>query len=266
MTENPSVVAGQVTPPEGGDRLWFGPLGVGAEGTDPGLVTSQTSDTSNQQILIDTASTRLRRMRSAVLTAARLHCQEVPRWRVAMLTPTYAKVGGWSARHISDLLKSIRNWMARRGHDLRYTWVMELQERGAPHYHILIWLPRGLSLPKPDKQGWWRHGSTKIEWARNAVGYIAKYASKVASKAGGKIPRGARIHGAGGHTGAALREFRWWKLPRWLRETVSADDCCSRFVGGGWLSRLTGELFESPWRVFFSRGSVYMVPKASLVA
>lgn len=159
---------------------------------------------------------------------------------------------------MSELLKRIRHWLARRGHRVRYAWVMELTQRGRPHYHLLLWLPRGLTLPKPDKQGWWPYGMTRIEWVKRAVGYAAKYASK---GGGGAIPRGARLFGCGGHTEAALLEFRWWKLPVWLRSQVGAEDRCRPSQGGGWVSRLTGELFASPWRVLFSRGKVYLVPR-----
>ena len=80
-----------------------------------------------------------------------------------MLTLTYREVGAWHPRHISELLQRVRVWLRRRGERLRYVWVGELQQRGALHYHVLCWLPRGLTLPKPDKQGWWTHGSTRIE-------------------------------------------------------------------------------------------------------
>jgi len=142
-----------------------------------------------------------------------------------------------------------------------YVWVAELQKRGAMHYHLLIWLPKGLSLPKPDKQGWWPHGMTKIEWARNAVGYMAKYASKGDSS--NKFPRGARIHGCGGLTGVQLQEARYWKRPTWVREKTVIGDQVKRHHGGGWLDHDTGEILESPWEVFFRGGGVWIRPKQS---
>jgi Protein of unknown function (DUF3296). len=42
--------------------------------------------------------------------------------------------------------------MERRGHKLPYVWVAELQKRGALHYHVLLWLPRGLTLPNPTSK------------------------------------------------------------------------------------------------------------------
>jgi hypothetical protein len=105
---------------------------------------------------------------------------------------------------------------------------------------------------------------TKIEWARNAIGYIAKYASKADSLA---LPaKGARMHGSGGITGDALLEQRWWKLPAWLRKVVSISDAVKRAPtgsGGGFRHPETGEVYESPWEVLFVRGDVFIREKIS---
>jgi hypothetical protein len=106
---------------------------------------------------------------------------------------------------------------------------------------------------------------TKIEWARNAIGYIAKYASKGDSLA---LPaKGARMHGNGGLTGTALLEQRWWKLPGWLRETARVDDELRRApvgTGGGYVHPGTGEVFRSPWVVFFKGGWVFIVKRQTV--
>ena len=118
---------------------------------------------------------------------------------------------GSSLVTFSELLKRIRHWLQRRSVRFCYVWVAELQQRGALHYHILVWLPFGLTLPKPDKQGWWPHGSTRIEWARHPIGYLVKYASKFDIKCG--LPKGARLHGAGGFDQAAQQIRRWFNCP-----------------------------------------------------
>jgi hypothetical protein len=173
-----------------------------------------------------------------------------------MVTLTYRDVSGWSPRHVSEFLQRVRVWLKRRGHTFRYVWVAELQQRGAVHYHVLVWLPRGLTLPKPDKQGWWTHGSTNICWARKPVGYLCKYASKLESKAGEDFPPGARLHGRGG-----LDELRavsaWWSLPGWARELFGVADQVRRAVGGGLVSRRTGAFFPSPFRVWREAGSYW---------
>lgn len=171
-----------------------------------------------------------------------------------MLTATYRDGNDWQGGHIAALLDHVRKWLGRRGHRMSYVWVAELQKRGAIHYHALIWLPKGLSLPKPDKQGWWPHGSTRIEWARNSVGYLAKYASKAG---GGKFPTGSRIHGNGGLRGDQLREQRYWRRPAWLRERTAIEDHVIR-CRGGWHDTETGEFYRSPWRVIFSHGLIYL--------
>jgi len=183
-----------------------------------------------------------------------------------MLTLTYRPDVDWEAGQISTVVRHIRQWLARKGHEMRFVWVQEFTKKGRPHYHLLLWLPLGLTIPKPDKQRWWPWGMTKIEWARNAVGYIAKYASKADSL---HLPaKGARMHGNGGLTGAALIEQRWWKLPGWLRDRVEPSDRVKRRptgTGGGFFHPDTGEVYESPWEVFFKGGSVYIVRKGECV-
>jgi hypothetical protein len=130
---------------------------------------------------------------------------------------------------------------------------------------MLIWLPLGIALPKPDKRGWWPWGMTKVEWARNAVGYIAKYASKADGLF--KPAKGARMHGNGGLDGEALIEQRWWKLPGWLRHQVKPSDGVRRAVagtGGGFVDPETGEVFRSPWVVFFKNGAVYIERRSAV--
>ncbi len=199
-------------------------------------------------------------MKRSVLTAARMHEFELRhrRHKPAMLTLTYRKVGEWNPKHISELLQRIRVWVRRRGHGLRYVWVAELQQRGALHYHLLLWLPRGLTLPKPDKQGWWTHGSTRIEWARKPAGYLAKYASKLDSKAGIGFPRGARLHGRGGLDDFGAAVAQWFNLPQWAREICDLAGRAVRVKGVGLVERDSGVCLPSPWRVSRSpSGTMY---------
>jgi hypothetical protein len=189
-------------------------------------------------------------MRSGVLTSARLMVEELQRggsrYRAAFLGVTYRPGVVASPLHITGLQKNMREWLARRGHVLRDVWVAELQERGAVHYHLMVFLPRGLTLPKPDKQGWWPHGSTRIEWAKKPVGYLAKYASK-----GGDLhdlPAGTRLWGYAGLRGTARDELRWWLAPSWLRELVECGDVLRR-VGRWWENRTLGIRYRSPYEI-----------------
>ncbi|MBL8642974.1 MAG: hypothetical protein JNK21_03495 [Rhodospirillaceae bacterium] len=149
---------------------------------------------------------------------------------------------------MSDLLASLRKFAQRAGFPARYVWVLELTKRNRPHYHVLVWLPKGRTLPKPDKRGWWPHGMTRIEWARNAIGYVAKYASKLDAVQAQHIPRGARMCGLGGASRAARVEVRWWKLPLWVREFWPTI-CDTVKTLGGYARRDTGEWLRSPWKV-----------------
>ena len=211
---------------------------------------------------------RLKRMRKSVLTSARLHEDgtkaKKSRFRSIMITLTYKPGESWQSDHMSTFIRHCRQYCKRRGFKFRYVWVAEIQEKRvirygcsmaeAIHYHILIWLPRGVTFPKPDKQGWWPHGMTRIEWVRkNAVGYIAKYASK-----GGTMdfPKGCRICGSGGLNEDARSERAWWMLPRWAREYWRIEDKPRRCVGGGFMSLITGEWKPSPWLVDIVEGCV----------
>jgi hypothetical protein len=177
-----------------------------------------------------------------------------------MLTLTYRPDVNWEPGQISALVRHIRQYLGRKGIPMRQVWVQEFTKKGRPHYHLLLWLPLGITLPKPDKRGWWPCGMTKIEWARNAVGYIAKYASKADSLA---LPaKGARMHGSGGLTGEALLEQRWWKLPSWIRADYKVPaEVIRRAVagtGGGYVIQSTGEVLRSPYIVFFKHGWVFI--------
>lgn len=234
--------------------------GAEAEGRSAGLVPSTTSGTGQRvEFEIDRMKTRAARMRKSIITGARLHVQEATqggfRGRWAMLTLTYREGCDSLPRHISGLLQCIRVYLrraglTRRGSGLRYVWAFELTKRLRPHYHLLIWLPRGVTLPKPDKRGWWQHGLTRIEWARNAVGYLAKYASKFSADVAAAMPKGFRTHGVGGLRDEGKRELRWWKSPLDAREALGlfAD---IRKTLGGYADKVTGLVWPSPWHVVF---------------
>jgi len=234
-----------------------------------GLVPSSTSDTRLCRVSVELDRHRIRamRLRKSIITGARLHDEEARKGSVRgawyMLTATYREGSDASPRDVSELVKRIRGYFDRvnrrkgRGRSrLRYLWVGELTKRLRPHYHLLIWIPRGYYLGKPDARGWWPHGMTKIEKARNAVGYLAKYASKFCGAMAEAFPKGFRTHGVGGLNEESRRELRWWKAPKEAREVLGplAD---IRKVLGGYVDKLTGEFWPSPWRVSFVRGRVF---------
>ena len=169
-----------------------------------------------------------------------------------MITFTYRDGTSWSREDMAKFWHRVRQWFRRQRVDLRYTWTMELTKRGRPHYHALVWVPRHLMLPTPDRRGWWDHGMTRTEKARNAVGYLAKYASKafgVCDPDGNEylFPKHARISGGSQPRGAELAEWRYWTAPLWARSQVQPNTALKR-CSGGYLVEATGEILLSPWR------------------
>lgn len=188
------------------------------------------------------AERRLRRMRRGVITGGELHREERgASCRAVMITLTYRPDINWRSEHISQCLAHWRDEL--RGRKLRYVWVMELTKAGRPHYHVVVWLPIGLRLEKPDRSGAWPHGMTRIEVARNAVGYLVKYATKGTD--GVNLPRGARMFGVGGLSADSRVKRAWAMLPRYQRVRCEPGDRVARLRGGGWIARETGEYWPA---------------------
>lgn len=231
-----------------------------------GLVLSQTTGTPTPQTLtLDPIRTRINRMRKGVRTAAEIHEAAHPTdphegtHYPVMITCTYVNGDDWRPEHIKEFLRHPRQYLQRRGHDMPYVWVAEMQKRGVIHYHVLLWIPNGVMLPKPDKQGWWPHGSTRIEKARSAVGYLVKYASKGAE--GHRLPDGARMFGCGGLTREARSSRAYKMAPAWVREMFEESDEPRRAEGGGWVSRISGDWLPSPWEVRFIGGNIQLTAR-----
>lgn len=247
----------------------------------PGLVSLSTSQTTKRGNGPDSApavtslpivalqftpqEARLKRMKEGIQAGVRLAEAnlERPGFRAPvawMLTLTYADPEAWEPRHVSGCIDRLRKWAARQGHDCGGAWCAEMQDkrfrvRGelAIHYHVILWLPRGVTPPKPDAQGWWSWGMTKRERVTaSAVGYICKYTSK-GSEA--PLPKGARIYGVYG-LGNERPRYTWLRRPLWLRERSEFGESIRRRRGGGWINPETGEVYESPWHVSYANGIV----------
>jgi hypothetical protein len=234
-----------------------------------GLVSNATSDTKSHEgqenrpvrgmLRINRDAQRIKRMRTSVSHAARLlhfdaHSERhAGLWNKKFITLTYREADAWEPGHFSAFRKAMREWCVRRRVRLRFVWVSELQERGAIHYHVVVWLPKGKYLPHVDAQGWWPHGSTNIKTAESPIGYITKYASKTTAEQAAKYPKGARMCGHGGLEPEGRRHVRYWQSPIWVREALSgrAD---IRKVLGGYMDKITGEFLPSPWKVFVGPG------------
>lgn len=240
--------------------------GLGVSYT-PGLVSYSTSGAaisdkgSSDVFVINPKESRIKSMKKGVHNGARLHEQELKasgkKYQGVFVTLTYAPGVNWEPRHISDCLKGMRGWCDRQGVKFRYVWVAEIQEKrklkfgeGAGHcvhYHIMIWLPKSLQLPKPDKRGWWPHGMTKTERAIYPVPYLIKYSSKGTQF---DFPPGCRLHGCGGLSLVSRLERAWWSLPACIRGMFPDKfDKVRRSKGGGWVVHSTGEWFPALFRI-----------------
>lgn len=237
----------------------------------PGLVLSKTSDTRENSSCFsitsdDAALTRLRRSARHVLTSARLMQESLQRggvrYQAALVTLTFRDVADLSPRAISGFLAACREYLRRRGFPFRYVWVLELGSLSfRPHYHVVVWLPRGLTLPMPDKRGWWPYGASNIKRARRPVGYLAAYCAKgvgaaVARRYCAAVPAGARICGSGGLGFVDRLKRAWWMAPGYIRDAWSSADRMRRAVGGGWVSLRSGEWMPSPYLVYFEDGLI----------
>src|SRR5215510_8041642 len=111
--------------------------------------------------------------------------------RMVMLTLTYRNADEWQPNQIRDYLIALRGELGDRLY--AYAWVLEMQKRGAPHYHVLVYVARGTDVPMPDKS-FWHYGSSKRETA-HTIYYICKYTGSKKQKTYQKegFPLGARM-------------------------------------------------------------------------
>jgi hypothetical protein len=239
---------------DAGDARQRGP-GLGA-----GLVPSKTSgpDTISDPLIIsletrDCLKRRVNRMRRNVWLSSKLHDLNqhgFRGWRAWFVTLTYAPSVEWAGRHISDAFKRFRKWAQKLGvKNPRYTWVAELQERGAVHYHILLWLPRNVSCPKWDRPtrsafAFWPHGMTnRVSPKKSMVGYLMKYISKVTVYH--EFPKGCRLYGVGGLEQQARQIRSWGNLPTWIKQLHGVGEVVQKAFGR--MVKATGEILESPY-------------------
>lgn len=229
-------------------------------GASPGLVHTVTTHSFGvAEWAAWELERRLSKMRRRTITRSRLQEEElvaagVPHY-ADLVTLTYAPGDQWWPMHIRECMQCYRDQARRDGHPFRYEWVAELQTRRMRrrgesareclHYHAILWVADNYSYPHPDSRGWWKHGMSNVESARNPVGYLAKYASK--GTEGEPLPRGARISGGGGLSKDGRLLASWWLRPRYVRLAFpDFRDEVRRTRGGGWANCTTGEWIPAP--------------------
>lgn len=177
--------------------------------------------------------------------------------RIVMLTLTYQEADAWEPNHIRNFMLSLRQELKKNL--WAYTWVLEMQERGAPHYHVLLYVAPNTNVPAPDEAGLWTHGATRRETAKRGPKYILTYVGKEYQKEG--LPHGARmfaVHiGKKTATEDELFGFRLSAAPPWLQKFIEEARALvgpgvrwKRQPGGGWLITDTGEVLQSAWWLF----------------
>lgn len=147
--------------------------------------------------------------------------------------------GQVSKRHLRAFLQFLR----RRA--INYIWVVEFQERGAPHYHMLLSAPIDKEVfartwYRIVKSGDERHfkAGTSIEWIRNhqAVGnyFYDKYITKSEQK---HVPDFIENIG------------RFWGMTKGLVKCVVTSFVCD-FNAIGWLLRPVRRWYSARMRSF----------------
>lgn len=158
-----------------------------------------------------------------------------------MLTLTYPSEYEHDGKRVKNHLKAFLAFLRRR--DIKYAWVLEFQERGAPHFHFLL----SGRLHKNDvAECWYRivgskderhlHAGTRIEaiesrekMAHYLSGYLAKQAQKEVPanylNCGrfwgiSRVLRAGRWSVTGSYRGIAayIRQYRRWQKVRASRE------------------------------------------------
>lgn len=237
----PLAFSGSAGASPGGGGRPIAPLGAG-------LVSFGTTHTVR---IADDPLRRVKRMRKGVFHSAQLINQGLiddnARYKALFVTLTYREDWDWRPDQITRYLTVCREWARRRGFALRYVWCLELTKRGRPHYHVVFWVPRSVTMPKADKRSWWRCGYSKTELARNPVGYLVKYASKGAV-GDSAMPKGARLWGAGGLSVDQAKQRSVLMAPQWLRSIVPVSEGVRR-KDGWWFNSTTGWGYRSPWDV-----------------
>lgn len=220
-----------------------------------GLVPSKTSI---QGLFVNLAPSavaerRVKRLKRSVWASGYLHGMAENGFRASVcwfVTLTYRGVHDWRPDHVSKAVQAFRNWCRSVGVPCRYTWVAELQQRGAVHYHLLAWLPPGVSMPHWDKpkgkrRAFWPHGMSNTEKAKSGVGYLMKYLSKLGELT--RFPKGLRLYGIGGLTRQGRDVRSWFNLPEWVKRSYGVAEV-ARF-GRGLVVRATGEILEPAFKV-----------------
>lgn len=227
------------------------PPAGGAAGLVPSKTKGNVATISFAKPIV--AERRIKRLKRSVWASGHLHPMAENGFRPHQcwfVTLTYRGVKDWQPNHIKESIRKYRNWCKRKGVPCRYTWVAELQSRGAVHYHMLAWLPQGVRMPHWDRtygtsSSFWPHGISNTQKALSGVGYLMKYLSKLGELT--IFPKGLRLYGIGGLNQAGRQVRSWLNLPEWVKAEYGVGEI--KRAAGRFLVLATGELLEAAYSV-----------------
>ncbi len=243
-----------------------------AGGEAAGLVSSKTSPIGNKPFPVPQregdrfdvtfhkegiALNRVKKLKRSVYRSATYHSVVDHGFRPPVcwfVTLTYVGINDWRPDHISAATAAFRRHCKRIGISCRYTWVAELQSRGAVHYHLLAWLPHGVRMPKWDlptfapsgreAAPFWSRGMTNTQKAKSGVGYLMKYLSKLGELT--VFPPNLRLYGIGGLATQGRQIRLWDNLPEWVKRLHGVGEV--RRMGSLLVLADSGECLEPMFR------------------
>ena len=259
-------------------RSQSGLKGIGSDGRSPsthaaaageaqGLVTLETSPNFTIEIPLSpevTARRRVKKLKRNVYLAGKLHSLPTKGKRpdqAWLVTGTYDTRGtlghgahNWAPHDMSKATDRYRRWCFGHGYQAKYTWVCELQKNGTPHYHLVVWLPQGVNMPRWDRSNgrraaFWPHGMTNTEKLKTNVGYLMKYLSKMGELH--SFPKGLRLNGNGGLDAQARTIRAWHNLPEWTKRTYGVGE--AKRAARGIVDQSTGEILPPAYQASFSK-------------
>lgn len=272
----PTCASGREAPRSAGESAGLVPYKTTLDST---LDPSRRLEISFEKTVV--AERRVNRLKKSVWASGHLHGIAEKGFRPAVawfVTMTYVKAGKWLPEHVSKAIQGYRNWCQAKGVPCRYTWVAEIQPKrlentgdAVVHYHLLAWLPVGVSMPKWDlptrkfrgmRSAFWPHGMTNVEKAFSGVGYLMKYLSKLGELT--IFPKGLRLYGIGGLNDQGRSVRRWFNLPGWVKLSAGVGDVVK--VGNAFVMKATGEVLEPAYVVVKKVGGILLFPARVLEA
>jgi hypothetical protein len=154
------------------------------EGEDGYWVSGQKEDLRRLSFVLS-----MRRRIGQLRKAERVFCVLVRSgFRVVGIGLTFRRLEDFHKGALRGYLNRLVGWLKRKGvRRYFYAWVMEVQQRGVPHYHILLAYEGGIRIPYPD-QSWWSYGSSNLQvlgGGRSLMRYLTKYFEKELENAKG---------------------------------------------------------------------------------